>query len=137
MHPSCIFCKIVAGESPSYNIYEDDETLALLNIHPVNRGHVLVIPKAHHADLYETPKDVFAKVMDTVHLIAPKLKRALNADGINVGINTEEAAGQIIFHLHVHVIPRFEGDGHKHWHGNLYQDGDIKTIGDIISQEFK
>ena len=137
MNNDCLFCKIIAGEIPSQKVYEDEHTFAFLDIHPINRGHTLVIPKAHHANLYEVPKETFAQVMETVRMLAPKIKQAVGSEGINIGINNEAAAGQLVFHLHVHIIPRFTGDGHEHWHGNPYQDGDIKTIGDIIAQEFK
>jgi len=87
--------------------------------------------------MYEVPEETFAKVMRTAHLLAPKIKQAVGADGINIGINNDKAAGQLVFHLHAHIIPRFEGDGHAHWHGNPYQEGEITTIRDIIEQEFK
>ncbi len=137
MNSDCIFCKIIKGELPSEKVYEDEHSYAFLDIHPVNRGHTLVIPKEHHANIYDTPPEVFANVMRTVQMLAEKIKRAVNAGGINIGINNDSAAGQLVFHLHVHIIPRSKGDGHEHWHGNPYQDGEIKTIGDIISQEFK
>lgn len=133
----CLFCKIVAGATPSEKIYEDEDTFAFLDIHPINRGHTLVIPKAHYANIYEAPEEVFARLMHTVRFLAPKIKQAVGADGINIGINNDKAAGQLVFHLHVHIIPRFDEDGHAHWHGNPYQDGEIITIRDIIEQEFK
>lgn len=133
----CLFCNIATGAIPSEKIYEDEDTFAFLDIHPINRGHTLVIPRAHHANMYEVPEETFAKVMRTAHLLAPKIKQAVGADGINIGINNDKAAGQLVFHLHAHVIPRFEGDGHAHWHGNPYQEGEITTIRDIIEQEFK
>lgn len=133
----CIFCNIATGTIPSEKIYEDEDTFAFLDIHPINRGHTLVIPKAHYANIYETPDEVFAKVMHTVSFLAAKIKQAVGADGINIGINNDQAAGQLVFHLHAHIIPRFDGDGHAHWHGNPYQEGEIATIRDIIEQEFK
>ena len=133
----CLFCNIATGAIPSEKIYEDEDTFAFLDIHPINRGHTLVIPRAHHANMYEVPEETFTKVMRTAHLLAPKIKQAVGADGINIGINNDKAAGQLVFHLHAHIIPRFEGDGHAHWHGNPYQEGEITTIRDIIEQEFK
>lgn len=132
-----MFCSIVTGEVPAQKIFEDEDTFAFLDIHPINRGHTLVVPKTHYANIYEAPDDVLAKTMRTVCFLAPKIKQAVGADGINIGINNDEAAGQLVFHLHVHIIPRFTGDGHAHWHGNPYQDGEISTIRDIIGQEFK
>lgn len=133
----CLFCKIAAGATPSEKIYEDEDTFAFLDIHPINRGHTLVIPKVHYANIYEAPDEIFVKVMRTVRFLAPKVKQAVGADGINIGINNDKAAGQLVFHLHAHIIPRFDDDGHAHWHGNPYQDGEITTIRDIIEQEFK
>lgn len=137
MKPDCLFCGIISGTTPSYKIYEDEHTYAFLDIHPINRGHTIVIPKTHHTNIYDTPAKEFERLMHTVQMLAPKIKQAVGADGINVGINNERAAGQIIFHLHTHIIPRFEGDGHANWHGNPYQDGEIATIKDIVIQEFK
>lgn len=133
----CLFCNIVSGKIPTNKIFEDEHTFAFLDIHPINRGHTLVIPKIHFMNMYETPIALFESVMRTVHLLAPKVKQAVGADGINIGINNNKSAGQIVDHLHVHIIPRFEGDGHGSWHGNPYQDGEIGTIRDIIVQEFK
>ncbi len=134
----CLFCKLVSGTVPiAAKLYENEDTLAFLDIHPINRGHTLVIPKAHHVNIYDTPGDVFQKVMETVHMLAPKIKQSVGAQGINIGINNDASAGQLVFHLHVHIIPRFDGDGHGSWHGNPYQEGEITSIRDIISEEFK
>lgn len=135
--PDCLFCKIVARDIPCEKVYEDEDTFAFLDIHPINRGHTLVVPKEHYKNMYEIPAEKFAQVMNTAHLLAPKIKSAVGAHGINIGINNDGPAGQLVFHLHVHIIPRFEGDGFAHWHGNPYQEGEIKTIKDIIIQEFK
>jgi histidine triad (HIT) family protein len=133
----CLFCKIVSGKIPAENIYEDEDTLAFLDIHPINRGHTLVIPKEHYKNMYEIPAEKFTRVMRTAHLLAPKVKQAVGAHGINIGINNDGPAGQLIFHLHVHVIPRFEDDGFAHWHGNPYQDGEIRSIKEMIIRELK
>lgn len=137
MENNCIFCKIIRGEIPSQKIYENEHVFAFLDIHPINRGHTLVIPKAHHENIYTIPEDVYAHLMESVRMLAPKVKQAVGAHGVNIGINNEKAAGQLVFHMHVHIIPRFEGDGHEHWHGNPYQEGELTTIRDIIAQEFK
>ncbi len=135
--PNCLFCRIVAGEIPSEKVYEDEHTLAFLDIHPINGGHTLVVPKDHHANISDTPKETFARVMETVRTLTPKIARAVGAHGMNIHINSDVAAGQVIFHLHVHIIPRFDGDGYLQWHGNPYQDGKIKTIQDAILREAK
>ena len=137
MENDCLFCKIIKGEIPAEKIYEDEYTFAFLDIHPINRGHTLVIPKEHHPNIYSIKEEQYINLMKSVRTLAPKIKEALGADGINIGINNDRAAGQVIFHMHVHIIPRFTGDGHEHWHGNPYQEGEIATIGDIISQEFR
>ena len=137
MENDCIFCSIIAGKIPAQKIFEDEDTFAFLDIHPINRGHTLVVPKTHYANIYEVPDDVLTKIMHTVKFLTPKIKQAVGAGGMNIGINNDKVAGQLIFHIHAHIIPRFEDDGHAHWHGNPYQDGEISSIRDIIGQEFK
>ncbi len=138
MDKDCLFCKLVDGSIPiAAKVFEDEDTLAFLDIHPINRGHTLVVPKEHHVNIYDTPPEVFAKVMRTVQMLAPKIKQSVGAEGINIGINNDQAAGQLIYHFHVQIIPRFTGDGREHWHGNPYEEGEIATIGDIIAGEFK
>lgn len=116
--PDNIFEKIISKEIPSYIVYEDDDTLAFLDNNPVNEGHTLVVPKEKYRNILDIPADVFSKVMKTAHMLSPIIKEAVDADGINIHINNEPQAGQEVFHLHVHIIPRFEQDGFKHWHGN-------------------
>lgn len=131
--PDCLFCKIIEGSIPSTKIYEDDTVLAFLDIHPVNIGHALVIPKTHHTNLYETPDEDLAHMMTVVRKLSIAIKSALNADGINIEMNNDPVAGQIIFHTHIHIIPRFQGDGFTHWHGARgYNEGEMREIGDII-----
>lgn len=111
----CLFCKIAQGIIPSEKIYENEHTFAFLDINPVNEGHTLVIPKHHAENIMTIKKEDLAEVMETVRYLAPIIQRAVDADGINIGINNGSAAGQVIFHTHVHIMPRFEGDGHEHW----------------------
>lgn len=130
---SCLFCKIIAGEIPCTKVYEDDTVLAFLDIHPVNIGHTLVIPKAHHTNLYETPDETLAHMMSVVKKISTAIKSALSAEGINIEMNNDPVAGQLIFHTHFHIIPRFSGDGFKHWHGARdYRDGEMTEIEEKI-----
>lgn len=125
----CLFCKIISGEIPSTKVYEDEHTLAFLDIHPVNIGHTLVIPKKHSANLYETPDETLAQMMAVVKKLSIAIKSAVSADGINIEMNNDPVAGQIIFHTHFHIVPRFSGDGFKHWHGARdYQDGEDAEI---------
>ena len=106
----CIFCKILAGEIPSTTVYEDDSFKAILDVNPAARGHVIILPKIHAANLYELPDEVASKIMVVAKKIAIALKETYHCDGINVLQNNGEASGQTVFHLHVHVIPRFAGD---------------------------
>lgn len=125
---STIFTKIINGEIPSNKVYEDEHTFAFLDADPVNPGHTLVIPKEEHKDIYEIPEAAFQHVMNTVRKLAPIIKEAVSADGINIAQNNEPAAGQEIFHLHVHIMPRFSGDGFTHWQGaENYHEGDKGT----------
>ncbi len=124
----CIFCKIVAGELPSHRIYEDADTLAFLDINPINPGHTLVIPKAHKVDLFDTEDDDWTALSSSVRIVAHKIEEALAPDGINIAMNNRAPAGQVVFHAHVHVIPRKEGDGYKPWHGKPYTKGEAIQI---------
>lgn len=129
----CLFCKISKGEIPSQKIYEDERTFAFLDIGPVNPGHTLVIPKTHAEDLSTIRKEDLTAVMETVRMLAPKIERAVLADGFNVHINNRSAAGQVIFHSHVHIIPRFTGDGLSMW---KHKEGvDLPSVAASIEKE--
>ena len=114
---NCLFCKIVADQVPASKVYEDDETLAFLDIAPNNPGHALVIPKSHFENVYSTPPEIWARVMLTAQKMAIAIKQAVDADGINIHVNNEAAANQLIMHSHVHVIPRHNDDGLPKWQG--------------------
>lgn len=131
----CLFCKIITGDIPAEKIYEDEHTFAFLDIHPINTGHTLVIPKQHAENIMTIRKEDFAAVMETVRKLSPIIQRAVGADGINIGINNGSAAGQIIFHAHVHVMPRFENDGHTHWESKTLAKEDIAATGVAIRKE--
>ena len=111
MVDDCIFCKIVAGELPATKVYEDAATLAFMDIAPWTRGHALVIPKAHSTDLGEIAADDLAAVALTSQRVAALQKERLGAEGVNLLNCYGEAAWQTVFHTHVHVIPRYAGDG--------------------------
>ncbi len=124
----CIFCKLVNGEIPSTKLYEDSEALAFLDINPVNLGHALVIPKKHFKNILETPEDIMAHMMKIVKKVSHGLE-ALKPDGININMNNKEAAGQVVFHSHIHVIPRYKGDGFELWHGRSnYKNGEKEEV---------
>lgn len=108
---SCVFCAIVAGEAPAIRIYEDDDVVAILDIRPFSRGHTLVIPKRHTVDLTDTPPETVATLARVGQRIARAARRSgLHVDGNNVVINDGKAAFQTVFHIHLHVLPRQNGD---------------------------
>ncbi|OBK29009.1 HIT family hydrolase [Mycobacterium asiaticum] len=107
---SCVFCAIAAGEAPAVRIYEDDSYLAILDIRPFTRGHTLVIPKEHSVDLADTPPDTLAGMITLGQRIAQAAKATELADATNIGINDGRAAFQTVSHIHLHVLPRRNGD---------------------------
>ena len=116
MSHDCIFCKIIKGEIPSNRICEDEHVLAFMDIGPVVKGHVLVIPKTHHNPLMETPPGVLNHLILAVQRIARAQMKGLQADGISVAQANGRAANQVVPHIHFHVIPRFNADGfHGSW----------------------
>jgi len=119
----CIFCQIVSGEIPSYKVYEDEKTLAFLDIRPVNPGHTLVIPKAHYKNLEEIPEAELSETVVVVKKIGRLLKEKLDVAGYNVFENNDPVAGQEVSHLHFHIVPRRLGDGHAAWQQQEYQPG--------------
>lgn len=123
---NCLFCKIVSGDVPSYKIYEDQDVLAFLDIAPVNYGHALVIPKKHYTNFEEITDDDLVKVIKVVKKVGKALKEKLNVEGYNIGVNNDPVAGQIIPHIHFHVIPRRSGDGLELWSQGKYGDGEIE-----------
>lgn len=106
----CIFCKIANGEIPAATIYEDDDFRVILDLGPASKGHCLILPKAHYADLYELSDEMAQKVMVLAKKIGTQLKEKLHCAGLNVVQNNGITAGQTVFHYHLHLIPRYEGD---------------------------
>ena len=106
----CIFCDIVDGKIPSKVVYEDDNTLAILDISQTTKGHTLVMPKKHYDNFLEMPEDEFAELMKKVQLVSKKLISNLDAAGTNTLINTNEVSGQTVKHTHVHIIPRYSSE---------------------------
>ncbi len=111
----CLFCRIIKGEIPALKVYEDAEVFAFLDIAPTNIGHPLVVPQAHHENCAVTPDATMATTMAAAKRVADAALAATGAGAYNIGINCGEVAGQVIMHTHVHVIPRFAGDGLTHW----------------------
>lgn len=111
----CTFCQIVKGESDAVKVYEDDEFVAFMDNRPINKGHTLIVPKKHYDLIFEMSEEDVCKLFSLCLRIAKALMRAVKADGLNIGQNNGRAAGQIIDHVHVHLIPRFFGDSNKGW----------------------
>lgn len=116
--------KIIKRELPADIVYEDADTLAFLDIHPNNPGHTLVIPKKPFRNILDIDEATLAATWRAVQKVARAVKDATGADGLNINTNNEPAAGQIVFHYHVHVIPRFANDGFRLWPGKAYPSAD-------------
>lgn len=107
---NCIFCKIAAGEIPSATLYEDDDFRVILDLGPATKGHALILPKEHYANLYEIDEEVAGKAFKLAKKMITRLTDVLGCDGYNVVQNNGEAAGQTVFHFHMHLIPRYKDD---------------------------
>jgi histidine triad (HIT) family protein len=107
---NCIFCKIANGEIPSATLYEDEDFRVILDLGPASKGHALILPKEHAANIYEIPDELASKAIILAKKMAGKMTEALACDGFNILQNNGEAAGQTVFHFHMHLIPRYQGD---------------------------
>jgi histidine triad (HIT) family protein len=105
MSEPCAFCDIAQKEAPASIVYEDEKVIAFMSIRPINIGHTLVVPKKHYENIYEIPEDEVAHLYTVVKKIAHAVQKAVNAEGIRIVQNNGEAAGQVVFHMHVHIIP--------------------------------
>lgn len=108
---NCIFCKIIAGEIPSQAIYEDDKFKVILDVASATRGHALILPKSHYANLYELPDDVASDTIKLAKKMMKVMTDRLGCDGFNILQNNGEVAGQSVFHFHMHLLPRYKDDG--------------------------
>ena len=106
----CIFCRIANGEIPSATLYEDDDFRVILDLGPASKGHALILPKSHAANIYELPDELAGKAMVLAKKMAGRMTEALECDGFNIVQNNGEVAGQTVFHFHMHLSPRYEGD---------------------------
>ncbi len=126
---NCIFCKIANGEIPSATLYEDEDFRVILDLGPASKGHALILPKEHYANLYELSDELAAKAMVLAKRMIIKMQKVLNCDGYNVVQNNGETAGQTVFHFHMHLIPRYEGDNvGLGWHMGELTDEDREDI---------
>ena len=128
----CIFCKIISGEIPAQRVYENEKSLAFLDIRPVNPGHTLVAPKKHFENLLDAPPDVLVAMMDATQKVAKAILLATGDESFNLGVNNGAVAGQVVFHLHLHIMPRHPNDGHHLWSGKEYQVGEAEKLAQKI-----
>lgn len=132
--PACIFCKIVRGEIPSARVLETDSCLAFLDINPVNLGHLLLIPKDHHATLADLPPDTAATLGRELPALARAVLKVTGAPAFNVVVNNGAPAGQVVDHVHYHVIPRFPNDAVRWpWPHVAYPDGGMAALKDALT----
>lgn len=134
--PSCIFCKIILGEVPSVRVLETDQAVALLDINPVNPGHVLLLTRAHHPTLSELPEELAAHTASLLPRLCRAVREATGANGLNVIVNNGRAAGQTIDHVHWHVIPRFHDDAvNWPWPHTEYMGDELRQMQFRIQRE--
>ena len=132
---NCIFCKLANGDIPTNTVYEDEEFRVILDASPATRGHALILPKQHYANLYEIDENVAADCMKVAKKLAIQMNKVLGCDGVNVLQNNEETAGQTVFHFHVHVIPRYQGvknDDIIQWTHEDFSENEMKKILDTV-----
>ncbi len=133
---NCIFCKIAAGEIPSKTLYEDEDFRVILDLGPATRGHALILPKNHYANLYELPDEVAGKAFILAKKMAAKMTEKLHCDGFNLVQNNGEVAGQTVFHFHIHLIPRYEQDNQKiGWNPGKPDDAELEAIKEEITRD--
>ena len=136
MKDDCIFCKLANGIIPTRSIYEDENFKVILDAAPATRGHALILPKEHAANLYELPDETAAKAFVLARKLATDMTKKLSCDGFNVVQNNGEAAGQTVFHFHVHLIPRYKGDqAGVTWEPGTLTEEDKKDILEKVSQQ--
>ena len=136
MGENCIFCKIISNEIPSQKIFEDGNTFAFLDINPASKGHVLVIPKKHYETLVDVPEEELKQLIVSVKKIAQAILKATKASGFNVLQNNGKVAGQLVNHIHFHVVPRFENDSIKFsLRANQVETNELEKIAELIKKE--
>ncbi|MDO8660487.1 MAG: HIT family protein [Candidatus Woesearchaeota archaeon] len=133
----CVFCAIVQKKIPAEIVFEDADTLSFLTITPVHGGHTLVIPKQHYEDLFELPENLLAKLFVVGKRVAKAVMNSTKAEGINLEMNNKLAAGQMIFHAHLHIIPRFSNDGLRHWAHKEMSQQELTQMREKIAREFQ
>jgi len=128
----CIFCKIAGKSLSAKVVYEDDKTMAFLDANPLSKGHTLVIPKEHYENIFDIPMDILQHLIAVAQAVAKELKKRLKADGINVLQSNGKAAHQEVMHFHLHLIPRYEGDGINAWPQSEYKEEDMNSVFELL-----
>ncbi len=123
-----IYSKIINHEAPAEIVYEDADILGFLDISPTNPGDTLVIPKIQSRNIFDIDSETWSKLMEAVRIIAPAVKAATNSTGVNILMNNEISAGQLIFHTHIHIIPRNDSDDVPNWPNTNYKEGEMKKM---------
>ncbi len=132
----CIFCKLANGVFPTNSIYEDENFNVILDVSPANRGHALILPKQHFDNIFEIDDETASKIMPLAKKIATAVKKVTGCDGVNVQQNNGTAAGQSVFHLHVHIIPRFDDDKFKLvWDPKSFSDEELAATAEELRAE--
>ena len=125
----CIFCKIAGGDIPSSTVYEDEQFRVLLDLSPATKGHALILPKQHYANIFEIDENILRDLIVLAKKVASAMKETLNCDGVNIVQNNGEAAGQTVFHFHMHMIPRYKNDNvGLGWHMGELSEADKNEI---------
>ena len=132
----CIFCKIAGGEIPAATLYGDQDFRVILDLGPASRGHALILPKEHYANLYEMPEELLGKAASLAKRMGEAMKKALKCDGLNLVQNNGAAAGQTVFHFHIHLIPRYDDDKvGLGWKPGTLTDQDRDELVRLVSSE--
>lgn len=132
---NCIFCKLANGDIPTATVYEDEYLRAIMDAAPANKGHIIILPKSHAANIYELEDEYISRAFVLAKKLAVALKKLTGCDGVNILQNNGEAAGQTVFHFHVHVIPRFKDDDCTIvWKPTSYEDGEASEVAKKIAE---
>lgn len=133
---NCIFCKIANGEIPAATIYEDESFKVILDLGPASKGHALILPKDHFANIYELDEETTAKAFTIAKKMAEKMTESLGCDGFNIVQNNGTVAGQTVFHFHIHLIPRYKNDNVKlAWEPGEITDAELENLVKILNKK--
>lgn len=133
---SCIFCSIASGAIPSSTVFENSEFKVILDLYPASKGHTLIIPKEHFDNIFDLDSDTASKLFAFATIVARALKNVLHCDGLNVIQNNGVVAGQTVNHFHMHLIPRFEGDGMRFaWKTQQFEKSELDMLAEMIGRD--